>query len=248
MKVKYIVATVVVILAAAWALAFWWPATHDEEGQNGLDHGGHTREEEVAAGAEENHDGHGHGEQPQEDDGHDGHDDHDEEAGEEEHGDEVVRLSAAQLQEFGIVLTTARSGRLSHSIELPGEIVLNADRLAHVVPRVSGLVRQVHKSVGDTVQEDEVMALLESRELADAKAAYLAAVERHKLALANFQREERLWADQITSEQEFLVARQLLAEARINRSSAKQQLHALGFSAEYLKTLPHLPDATYTLY
>ncbi|MDR9502339.1 MAG: efflux RND transporter periplasmic adaptor subunit, partial [Desulfurivibrionaceae bacterium] len=40
----------------------------------------------------------------------------------------------------------------------------------------------------------------------------------------------------------------LLAEARINRSSAKQQLHALGFSADYLKTLPHLPDATYTLY
>jgi cobalt-zinc-cadmium efflux system membrane fusion protein len=187
-------------------------------------------------------------------DKHAGHDDRGEEeadhAGEEghdEHGEEeVVRLSAAELKEFGIELATAAAGSLDQYADLPGEIVLNADRLAHVVPRVPGIVREVRKSVGDAVKAGELMAVVESRELADAKAAYLAAGEREKLALANFEREERLWRKKVSSEQEYLDARQALAETRIARNSAEQQLHALGFSDAYLKALPEHPDATYT--
>jgi len=171
-----------------------------------------------------------------------------EEAGENEgaHDEEVVTLSADQLKEFDIELATAKEGSLERHIELPGEIVLNADRLAHVVPRVSGIVREVGKTVGDRVGNDEILAVLESRDLADAKAAYLAAVEREKLALANFNREERLWKQKVTSEQEYLDARQALAETRIEKNSAEQQLHALGFSDEYLENLPKHPDAAYT--
>lgn len=164
----------------------------------------------------------------------------------EEHSEEVVRLSDAQMREFGIEVATAGPGRLDRYVELPGEIVLNADRLAHVVPRVFGIVRDVRRTVGDTVQTGELLAIIDSRELAAAKAAYLAAAEREKLALANFGREERLWRKKITSEQEYLDARQALAEARINRRSAEQQLHALGFSENYLKKLPTHPEVTYT--
>lgn len=183
---------------------------------------------------------------PAKEDEHPGRDAHEEE-GHDEHGEEeVVRLSAADLKEFGIEVATAGPGRLDEYAELPGEIVLNADRLAHVVPRVSGIVREVGKTVGDAVKAGEIMAVTESRELADAKAAFLAAVERETLARASFDREERLWRKKVTSEQEYLDARQALAEARIARNSAEQQLHALGFSDAYLKGLPEHPDATYT--
>ncbi|AMV70616.1 RND family efflux pump membrane fusion protein [Desulfuromonas sp. DDH964] len=187
----------------------------------------------------------------------DKHADHDEDEGEannhggaeghDEHGgEEVVRLSPEELKEFGIEVATAGPGRLDQYAELPGEIVLNADRLAHVVPRVPGIVREVRRTVGDAVNTGELLAVIESRELADAKAAFLAAAEREKLALANFDREERLWRKKISSEQEYLDARRALAEARIARNSAEQQLHALGFSEDYLKSLPEHPDATYT--
>ncbi len=117
-----------------------------------------------------------------------------------------------------------------------------------MVPRVSGIVRQVRKSLGDPVKDGEIMAVIESRELAAAKATYLAAIEREKLAQANFAREEGLWRKKVTSEQEYLDARQALAETRIEKSSAEQQLHALGFSDAYLKELPEQADATYTRY
>lgn len=178
-----------------------------------------------------------------------GHADHDGHGAEHAaHGEEVVRLSESEIREFGLELAAAAAGTLDQFADLPGEIVLNADRLAHVVPRVLGIVREVHRSVGDPVRAGGLMAVIESRELAEAKAAYLAAGERQKLALAHFAREERLWQKKVSSEQEYLDARQALAEARIEKNSAEQQLHALGFSDAYLQSLPGHPDATYTRY
>lgn len=170
--------------------------------------------------------------------------------GHEEHAAEadVVRISDDVLKEFGIELATAQSGFLSEYIELPGEIVLNADRMAHVVPRVPGIVRDVRKAVGDSVEEGEVMAVMESRELAKAKAEYFAARERLALAKANFDREKGLWQEKISAEQEYLDARRALAEAGIEANSAEQQLHALGFSESELEKLSGDLDAVYTRY
>ena len=64
---------------------------------------------------------------------------------------------------------------LHTEIGLPGEIVLNADRIAHVTPRVGGVVDEVRKNVGDTVRAGEPLAVLEGVGIADAKVAYLSA-------------------------------------------------------------------------
>jgi len=55
------------------------------------------------------------------------------------------------------------------------------------------VVREVRKNLGETVKAGDILAIIESRELADAKAAYLAASEKILLAEANFKREETLW-------------------------------------------------------
>ncbi len=160
----------------------------------------------------------------------------------------AISLTKQELIEFGIVVKEAAAGNLDTYVDLPGEIVINSDRQAHVVPRVSGIVREVFKKLGDRVRKGEVMAVLESRALADIKAEFLAARERYDLAEVNFSREERLWKKKISSEQEYLEARQALVEARINRRSAEQKLHALGFTETYLKQLPVHPTQSFTRY
>ena len=162
--------------------------------------------------------------------------------------EQVVRLSEAERNEFGIEVETAGSGTLQMHITLPGEVVLNADRRAQVVPRVPGVVRQVHKTLGEQVRAGEVMAVLESRELTDMKSAYLAAKERVALAEATFQREETLWKKNISPEQEYLEAKKALAEARIELRATQHTLHALGFADTYLAQLPAHPDTTFTQY
>jgi cobalt-zinc-cadmium efflux system membrane fusion protein len=89
-----------------------------------------------------------------------GHADH------ENHGDELgeVRLSPAQLTASGIEVGTAGPRTISIVQELPGEVVVNADRLAHVVPRFPGIAREVRKKLGDRVRVGEVLAVIESNE------------------------------------------------------------------------------------
>ena len=165
-----------------------------------------------------------------------------------DHGHDVVKLSKQEMEEFGIELGTTGPGKLQIHTTLPGEIRVNKDKSAHIVPRVPGIVQQVKKKLGDSVRKGELLAVIESRELADTKSAYLTALERLTSARSNFSREEKLWKKKISSEQEYIAAKQALAETRIELRSTEQKLHALGFSEEYLKKLPALPGASFTKY
>ncbi len=232
--------------------------SHDEH-----DHGTEHAEPE-----KHRDDPHGHTEAEHEEDVHDDHDDHDDhdahededdhdahaESGTDSHDEseaghvDVVQLSSAELTEFGVELSTAGPGDLVSYVTLPGEIVINTDTMAHIVPRVGGIVRKVHKKLGDEVAAGEVIAELESRELAEIKVNYLSARERFTLAQEIFLREEKLWKKQISAEQDFLSTRQSLSEARIELRSAEQKLHALGFSENYLDKELNQPDANFILY
>ena len=65
---------------------------------------------------------------------------------------------------------------------MPGEIKADETRVAHVVPRLQGVVVEVLRKEGDPVQRGDLMAVINSRELADAKSAYLAAAQRTQFA------------------------------------------------------------------
>ncbi len=176
--------------------------------------------------------------------------DHTGEEGEhaEEGGGEFVVLTAAELDEFNIEVQTAGPGTLPVEKELPGEVRANEDRYAHVTPRVAGVVKSVNASVGGTVRAGQTMAVIESRELADLKADFLAALEREELARTSFEREERLYTQEITSQADYLEARQEQAEARIRTRSARQKLIALGFSDGYIQTLPQEGERSLVAY
>jgi membrane fusion protein, heavy metal efflux system len=163
-------------------------------------------------------------------------------------GKKIVRLDEAVMKEFGVETGIAGPGTLQVHDTLSGEIAFNSDKLAHIVPRVPGVVREVRKNLGDKVKMGEVLAVIESRDLADAKATYLAAAERLILTQTNFTREESLWQKKITAEKEYLASKQELAEARIALRSAEQKLHALGFTEQYLKGLSSYPEDTFTHY
>ena len=110
--------------------------------------------------------------------GHDEHENEHEDEYEDEHEDEheegqVIELSIEQIKEIGIELATATGGKIDVYVNLPGEVAVNADRMAHIVPNAAGVVRRVLKNVGDTVKADEVLAWLESSEIGKAKVDYL---------------------------------------------------------------------------
>jgi len=86
----------------------------------------------------------------------------------------VNRSSEDTRRRYAIVVAEAGPGKLGADIVLPGEIRLNEDRVAHLAPRVGGVAQEIYKTVGDEVKVGERLALLESAELGEAKADYLA--------------------------------------------------------------------------
>ena len=155
---------------------------HDEHEEAGEapGHEGHDHDEHEEAGEAPGHEGHDHDEHEEagEAPGHEGHDhDEHEEAGEapgheghdhDEH-EEVITFSTQESAEFGIELSVAGPGWLAKQAVLPGSVIINDDHLAHIVPRAPGIVRKVEKVLGDHVQKGEILAWIESAELAESK-------------------------------------------------------------------------------
>ncbi len=87
---------------------------------------------------------------------------------EDEHGHgneaESVSLTPAEMEEFGIQVALAGPGTLSQVRTLPGEVQINQNHLAHLVPRYSGIVTKVLVNIGDTVQRGDTLAIVESND------------------------------------------------------------------------------------
>jgi len=62
-----------------------------------------------------------------------------------------VEMSPEAVRGSGIVVEEAGPARLKLAFQLPGEIALNPDKVAHVVPRFGGVVTEVRKNLGDEV-------------------------------------------------------------------------------------------------
>ncbi|MCK5915997.1 MAG: efflux RND transporter periplasmic adaptor subunit, partial [Deltaproteobacteria bacterium] len=157
---------------------------------------------------------------------------------------DAIHMSPTEMKQFGIVVEKAVIGDLEIRTQARGEVLLNRDRMAQIVPRVSGTVVEIHSTLGDFVEKGETMAIIESQELADAKTAYLNAIKHLELARTISKREQKLRRKKINSEQEYLSAGKNLAEAEIIYSGSKQRLKLLGISQAELNKLPSEPLAT----
>jgi membrane fusion protein, heavy metal efflux system len=148
-----------------------------------------------------------------------------------------TKLAAATAQQAGITLEVADSTMIKSIIELPGEITSNANKVAHIVPRLTGVIMQVSKNVGDHVSAGEVIAVIESRDLADLKSEYLTNMRKQEHTKQSFEREEALWNKKIASEQDYMTSKQNYQEAQIQMDNTVQKLLAMGISRGEIERL-----------
>ena len=163
----------------------------------------------------------------------------------EDHGEEAlegtVRMTEEQIAGARIEVAEAGPGTVARRVSLPGTVAANADRLAHVPARVAGIVTALNKRLGDMVEAGEVLAVVESAEIATAKGDYLAALRTTELARVTFEREQRLWQRRVSAEQDFLKARTDWQEAQIRLDLTRQKLAAIGLSQAEVEALPRQP-------
>ena len=151
--------------------------------------------------------------------------------------DERIKLAEIELRPAG-------PATIARRLMVPGTIVPDAGRVAHVSVKLSGTVAELRKNIGDDVVKDEVLAVLESREVADAKSEYLAAKLSNELQQELTARDKSIWEGRAIPEQQYIKSRNAAAQTEMRFGIARQKLMALGVTDAEITGLPQAPDGS----
>lgn len=141
-----------------------------------------------------------------------------------------VALTPAQIAAAGITLVRPlKSG--GGAITLPATIEGDPERTQLVSAAIGGRIVALTRNLGQPVGRGETLAVIESSEAASLNAEVEAARARLALAETTLRREQRLFAERVTPEQDLIAARTAATEARIALRLAQQKLSATGSPA-----------------
>lgn len=84
------------------------------------------------------------------------------EAGHEDEG--AVEMSDAKVAASGIEILSAQQETLHDALTLNGILQPNQETLVQVTPRFPGVVREIKKRIGDTVEKGDLLAKIESNQ------------------------------------------------------------------------------------
>ncbi len=157
----------------------------------------------------------------------------------------LVRLTDDQVATAKIRVSRVGEGRLARHLHVPGTIVPSADGTARIAVKTTGTVVELRKGLGDKVAKGEVVALLDSREIADAKGEYLAARVTAALQKTLYERDKELWDKRVSSEQQYLRSQASYQDLKVKEDAARRKLTFLGLSQAEIQALPNQPEAQF---
>lgn len=146
----------------------------------------------------------------------------------EKGAEKLLALSDEEAQREGIKVQKLELQEKAEQVMVTATIQANQDKLAHVGPRVPGRVVKVNASLGDRVKSGQPLAELDSIDLGEAHSGYLQASSEAGVAQANFERAQRLNADNIIPEKDYLRARAEHEKARAALRAASDKLRMMG--------------------
>jgi len=158
-------------------------------------------------------------------------DDHAQEEAEAETSEGVVTLSDEQISEAGIEVAVVRSGA---AVELvfPATVAASPTASARIDARASGVVRSVGKTLGDHVSRGETVARIESADAAALASQLSTARVRVSELSAAYERERRLFEENVTARQDLEAAQANLSVARSELQRAQAAVAAAGVSGD----------------
>lgn len=146
----------------------------------------------------------------------------------------LLDLSDAEIHQASIKVQKLELQEKADQIVVTATIQANQDRLARVAPRVPGRIVKVNASLGNRVKAGQALAMLDSIDLGEARSAYLQAASEAAVAQAGFARAQRLNADSIIPEKDYLRARAEHEKAGAALRAAADRLRMMGVNPENL--------------
>ena len=150
-----------------------------------------------------------------------------------------VKMTAEVQKQNGVVVAPAKTQRMGGVISATGKVEANADRTAHVSPRISGKIVAVSASLGDSVSAGQALATLDSVELGEALGRYHQSRTKLALAQSNMERIKNLVEKKIAARKDILQAETDFKTAQTELHTDEERLSLYGLSPSALKGEDH---------
>ncbi len=149
----------------------------------------------------------------------------------EGHGEPTsVKMTSEVQKQNGVVVAAATRQRLAGAISATGKVEANADRIAHVSPRISGKIVAVKASLGDSVATGQTLVTLDSVELGEALSRYHQSKTKLALAQSNMDRVKSLVEKKIAARKDILQAETDFKTAQTELHTDEERLSLYGVS------------------
>jgi cobalt-zinc-cadmium efflux system membrane fusion protein len=144
----------------------------------------------------------------------------------------VLAIDPEMLRDLRITTAPAEARSGGEGVTVLGEVRVNEDAYSEVGVPISARAVDLLASPGDRVEAQQPLALLESPELGQARAAAVAAQARAELARRALERKRELAADRIVAGREVEEAEAEASAAEAELRAARGALRALGIGEE----------------
>ena len=114
---------------------------------------------------------------------------------------DIVRLPRTKWRVAGIRVEPVQPGTLRRQLWVTGKLTLNEDRLAHIYSLVEGTIHRVNVRFGQDVEAGEVLAIVDSKEVGEAKLTLYGNRLKAEFAKVNHE-----WKQQINQNTQMLIA------------------------------------------
>ncbi len=159
----------------------------------------------------------------------------------------VIQFDSEEVpRDAGLELAAVEERSVSQTLECNARLEYAGDLHARLSSAVPGIVAEVHRDLGDSVEPGDPLVTVRSAELGGAKAAYLQALAALKLKERNHERESGLLEQGAGTERAVQEAETELAEGRIAVSRTEQELLRLGLSGERIADVARSGDTSPT--
>ena len=147
-----------------------------------------------------------------------------------------INMNARLQQENGVVVAVATRQRFTEVMTATGKVEADADRIAHVSPRISGQIVSVQASLGEHVTAGQTLLTLKSLEMAEAANRFRLSKTKLALAEANMMRIRTLVEKKIVARKELLQAETDYKIAQTELQNDQERLSLYGASSSKVQS------------
>ena len=126
---------------------------------------------------------------------------------------------------------------IKKTLDIPGSIEVKQNLLARIGSPVQGRIIEIKGELGKTVKQGDVLAVINSTELAKQQLAYIKAVQMVELKTKAYERAVLLFDADVVSEAQKLQRKTELSAAKADMEASKDQLFVMGMTIDEIEAI-----------